>query len=378
MVYQLQSAVLKDRCHWVRLDQSAGGDDVDGKEIQIQTPGKSIVIVTIGSCQILLRVRVRKPFEGRKRGKAMASVFHSVTATVGWRNHDILEDFDENDSPKPDKFRKLPSNSLNTFRMSLRKRLPLKAVEINIDENPSWESLELKKKEGAVQTVSRTAKNAFGTVSQKVQKRCQSSNKHLMTTPTKGRAPRRHSGMTAAKKSIPACTPQKTDGSVSATTTPIANSKQTPASSKRRSHWSGTRNKHLDSDQKQRKSLSAWVGNGTSSVRRSVRATALRSPYASPAPLKGRLFDKDLETVSTGIRQLKRLSQAFDYVIVKDEREQAIANYHHLMTRNLQSATQYRKVCRLTLRRSTRKIQKAVHTWTNKKLIGLIGTNTDY
>ncbi|NWW76276.1 PIMRE protein, partial [Climacteris rufus] len=54
--------------------------------------------------------------------------------------------------------------------------------------------------------------------------------------------------------------------------------------------------------------------------RRSRRAAALKSPYSSPAPASRRMeFDCELEPVSSGICQLKGVSQAFDDAIVKEE-----------------------------------------------------------
>lgn len=94
-------------------------------------------------------------------------MFQSVGVSVGWRKHQLLADVDENESPVPDKFKKRPSSSsLNTIRMSLRKRMPLKQVELNLHENPTWESLEAKEKQQTFRAITRTARNAFGTVSQ--------------------------------------------------------------------------------------------------------------------------------------------------------------------------------------------------------------------
>ncbi|KFV58536.1 Protein FAM64A, partial [Tyto alba] len=54
--------------------------------------------------------------------------------------------------------------------------------------------------------------------------------------------------------------------------------------------------------------------------RRSRRAAALKSPYSSPAPASSKIeFDCELELVSSGICQLKRISQAFDDAIVQEE-----------------------------------------------------------
>ncbi|NXM08319.1 PIMRE protein, partial [Tyrannus savana] len=53
--------------------------------------------------------------------------------------------------------------------------------------------------------------------------------------------------------------------------------------------------------------------------RRSRRAAALKSPYSSPAPARKIERNCKLELVSSGICQLKRISQAFDDAIVKEE-----------------------------------------------------------
>ncbi|OWK54732.1 hypothetical protein RLOC_00010998, partial [Lonchura striata] len=70
----------------------------------------------------------------------MASVFQNVKATVAWRKHRLLNDLNENESPVPDKFKRRTSlSSLNTIHMSLRKRVPLKRVELNFDKTPTRE-----------------------------------------------------------------------------------------------------------------------------------------------------------------------------------------------------------------------------------------------
>ncbi|NWW90022.1 PIMRE protein, partial [Rhynochetos jubatus] len=110
-----------------------------------------------------------------KNRNKMVSVLQNVKATMAWRKHQLLADFDENESPAPDRFRRRAAlSSLNAIRMSLRKRAPLKPVELNLPKTPTWESLEARQKGQTLQSIKRTAKNAFGTVSQKIQKSCQS------------------------------------------------------------------------------------------------------------------------------------------------------------------------------------------------------------
>ncbi|NWU22954.1 PIMRE protein, partial [Dyaphorophyia castanea] len=114
----------------------------------------------------------------------MASVLQNVKATVAWRKHHLLADFNETESPVSDKFKRRASlSSLSTIRMSLRKRVPLKRVELNFYKTPTWESLEPRQRCQTLQTIKRTAKYAFGTVSQKIQKSCQSPVCSMVTFP---------------------------------------------------------------------------------------------------------------------------------------------------------------------------------------------------
>ncbi|KAK2537300.1 Fam64a [Columba guinea] len=97
----------------------------------------------------------------------MVSVLQNVKATMAWRKHQLLADLDESESPVPDKLKRRASlSSLNTIRMSLRKRVPLKQVELNFQKTTTWESLEARQKSQPLQSIKRTAKNAFGTMSQ--------------------------------------------------------------------------------------------------------------------------------------------------------------------------------------------------------------------
>ncbi|NWV67537.1 PIMRE protein, partial [Malurus elegans] len=137
----------------------------------------------------------------------MASVLENVKATVAWRKHRLLADFDENESPVPDKFKRRASlSSLNTIRMSLRKRVPLKQVELNLHKTPTRESLESRKKCQTLQTIKKTAKYAFGTVSQKIQKSCQSPVHSVATVPAESIG-RSHTTISSKKRSTTRQTP---------------------------------------------------------------------------------------------------------------------------------------------------------------------------
>ncbi|XP_069617363.1 protein PIMREG isoform X3 [Ranitomeya imitator] len=246
--------------------------------------------------------------------KKMSSIFQSV----GWRNHDVLENIDEQDSPQPDKFRKRPSSSsLNTVRMSLRKRMPLKPVEININAVPDWSRVGVKEKRRPLQSMmTATAMNVFEAMSKKLKKNGRNANQYLLDSPNQTQS--------ATKQSR---TPKNRRKS-SAPRTPRCqfmeearpNSRVTPKSSKRASPY--TRR----ASSSQWKSFSNIVGNEGLNLRRSVRAASLNSPYASPVTgNRRRQFEKDLESVSAGIRQLKRLSRVFDDAILKEESDMTVS-----------------------------------------------------
>ncbi|XP_075024293.1 protein PIMREG isoform X3 [Calonectris borealis] len=203
----------------------------------------------------------------------MVSVLQNVKATMAWRKHQLLADFDENESPVPNKFKRRASlNSLNTIRMSLRKRLPLKQLELNFHKTPTWESLEARQKCETLQSIKRTAKNAFGTVSQKTQKSCQTPI-HLMVTFPAESISRSCATSSTKKRSTTPRTPCHKKS-----VTPAASSKGTPRSSKR-ALLGPTR----VSEHREWRGFSSWLGKDAVSLRRSRRAAALKSPYSSPA-----------------------------------------------------------------------------------------------
>uniref|UniRef100_A0A8D0FME6 Uncharacterized protein n=1 Tax=Strix occidentalis caurina TaxID=311401 RepID=A0A8D0FME6_STROC len=182
----------------------------------------------------------------------MISVLQTVKATMAWRKHQLLADFDENESPVPVKFkRRASSSSLNTIHMSLRKRVPLKQVELNSRKTPTWQSLEARQKRQTLQSIKTTAKNAFGTVSQVL---CLCSRVWIEST-----TPR----TLCHKKSV----------------TLAASSKDTPRSSKRALPGPTRVPEH-----REWRGFSSWLGKDAVSLQRSRRAAALKSPYSSPAP----------------------------------------------------------------------------------------------
>ncbi|XP_060704012.1 protein PIMREG-like isoform X1 [Hemiscyllium ocellatum] len=262
-----------------------------------------------------------------------------------WRKqHQILQE--EGDSPPADLFREMSSSSsLNTIRMSLRKRLPLGQMDFNIDHTPSWESLELSKKPNALQSIGRTARNTWGNVSQKLQKKRQSRSESLVITPSKSQTPQRCSRVSASKKGTPSKSHSSRKGRTSAT----------PSSVNHTPKW---------------REVARLLDQDGLPLRRSVRSAALKSPYASPTGIsRRRQFDCDLESVSFGIRRLKRLSQVFDEAITKEERKQTIENYHHIMSENMRlSKIQGQKMLASSFRRKAKRLRFTISRWADVAL----------
>ncbi|XP_032934209.1 protein PIMREG [Catharus ustulatus] len=281
----------------------------------------------------------------------MASVLQNVKATVAWRKHQLLDDVNENESPVPDKFKRRASlSSLNTIRMSLRKRVPLKRVELNFHKTPTRESLEPRQRCQTHHTIKRTAKYAFGTVSQKIQKSCQSPVRSVVTLPAEPISSSCVTSSTKKRGTTPRTPCYKS-------VTPAASSKGTPRSSKR-ALLGPTR----VSEHGEWRDFSSWLGKNAVSLRRSRRAAALKSPYSSPAPSSRKIeFDCELEVVSSGICQLKCISQAFDDAIAKEERQEAISNYYCVMAQNSQSVHRSLKQFP-AIRRQAKKLHQALGT----------------
>ncbi|KAM6049428.1 protein PIMREG isoform 2-T2 [Chlamydotis macqueenii] len=246
----------------------------------------------------------------------MVSVLQNAKATMAWRKHQLLADFDENESPVPDKLKRRASlTSLDTIRTSLRKRVPLKQVELNFRKTPTWESLEARQKCQTLQNIKRTAKNVFGTVSQKIRKSCQSPVHSMVTFPAESISRSCATGSTKKRSSTPR-TPCRKKG-----VTPTTSSKGTPRSSKR-----ALLGPRRVSEHREWRDFSSCLGKDAVSLRRSQRAAALKSPYSSPAPASRKIgFDCELELVSSGICQLKRISHAFDDAIVQEESDMTVS-----------------------------------------------------
>ncbi|XP_026184427.1 uncharacterized protein pimreg isoform X2 [Mastacembelus armatus] len=225
-------------------------------------------------------------------------------AVVGvWRAHTVLDESDgpESSPEAPERFRKLrSSSSLNTLRMSLRKRLPLRSVQTNsLPENPTWETLKEQPKPSTVRRLTRSARNSFTEVYQRLQRTREFAPEECLVV-TPGRAyDGVESGVSASQ------TPRHTPGRAATprrTPRSAATPGRTPGSRARRTPEAGVRG--------------VKTGGGR---RHLVRMAALRSPFASPNTQDQRpKFDQDLDSVSSGLKRLKGLSRAFDDFIGRD------------------------------------------------------------
>ncbi|XP_049897228.1 uncharacterized protein LOC126388256 isoform X1 [Epinephelus moara] len=230
-------------------------------------------------------------------------------AVVGvWRAHTVLDESDgaESSPEAPDRFRKLrSSSSLNSLRMSLRKRLPLRAVQTNsLPENPTWETMKEQPKPNPVRKLTRSARNSITEVYQRLQRNRDFSREEcLVETPGRicdGEEAGASTSRTPRRTPRRATTPRRTPRSTATPgRTPGSRGRKTPEASVRGVKTGGGR-------------------------RQLVRMAALRSPFASPNTQNQRQkFDQDLESVSSGLRKLKYLSRAFDDLIGRDESTRA-------------------------------------------------------
>uniref|UniRef100_A0A3Q2UKQ6 Uncharacterized LOC105919817 n=1 Tax=Fundulus heteroclitus TaxID=8078 RepID=A0A3Q2UKQ6_FUNHE len=248
-------------------------------------------------------------------------------AVVGvWRAHTVLDESDgaESSPEVPDRFRKMPSSSsLGSLRMSLRKRLPLRSVQANSlpETSASEMQQEQQPKPNTARKLSRSARNSISGMCQFSREEC------LVATPGRD---------AEAAGASSSCSPRRTPRRA-------ATPRRTPRSAARPGRTPGSR---------ERKTPDASVrgvkaGRGR---RQLVRMAALRSPFSSPNTENRRLkFDKDLESVSSGIRRLKHLSKAFDDIIRREDRKLDPSG----------------KLCRSNLTRRASHMSNTVGGWAN-------------
>lgn len=266
-------------------------------------------------------------------GKAMVGV---------WRAHTVLDESDTESPEAPDRFRKQrSSSSLNSLRMSLRKRLPLRTVQANsLPENPTWENLQQEPKPSKIQKLTRSARNSITDVYQKFQRTREFSREDCLVA-TPGRICEDEELGTSTSftpKRTPgrATTPRRTPRTTTPGRTPGSRARKTPEASVR----------------------SVKTGGGR---RQLVRMAALRSPFASPNTQNQRIkFDKDLESVSSGLRRLKHLSRAFDELIGRDDKPGTRERGGGAMMRKLDPSG---KLCCSNLTRRAANVSNTLGGW---------------
>ncbi|KAJ8386230.1 hypothetical protein AAFF_G00175500 [Aldrovandia affinis] len=352
------TAVLAFLSRWKRIVQAParvrGLWEWSGEIRQIQTEKEKFGVTGSWKAYAI------KSRSSRLLIRMSSMMVHGVESAVSavWRAHTVLDESEEGDSSPeaPDRFRKLRSStSLNSLRMSLRRRLPLRPVQPNVGENPTWESLELNQKPSAVRLLTRSARNSIGTAYQKLQRIRAPQEECLVATPGKA-AECEENGRAARTPRKPAVR----SANVAATVTPKRRPLRTPKSATRRTPRANRTPKSGGSCQAVR------PGN---SRRQLVRMAALRSPFASPNTLNNRRkFDRDLESVSSGLRKLKRLSQAFDEVIGRDDRVQTMERYRRVVERSYGAATHNDRMTRASIRCRTRRLRDTVGSWTDVAL----------
>ncbi|XP_030602807.1 uncharacterized protein pimreg [Archocentrus centrarchus] len=270
-----------------------------------------------------------------------SSVMDNVgKAVIGvWRAHTVLDESDgaESSPEAPDRFRKLrSSSSLNSLRMSLRKRLPLRSVQASsLPERPTWETMKEQPKPSTVNKLTRSARNSINGVYQRLQRTREFSREEcLVVTPGRdGENAGASDSCTPKRTPYRAATPRRTPRPAA---TPGSKGRRTPEASVRGVKTGGGR-------------------------RQLVRMAALRSPFASPNTQSQKLkFDQDLESVSSGLRRLKHLSKAFDDLIGRDNRPGPKERSGGVMMRKLDPNG---KLSRSNLTRRATRLSDTLGTW---------------
>ncbi|XP_034503190.1 protein PIMREG [Ailuropoda melanoleuca] len=187
--------------------------------------------------------------------------------------------------------------ALGSLCRQFQRRLPLRAVSLNLGARPSWKRLESPESgQQGLQAAARSAKNALGAVSQRIQESCHSGTKWLAETQVKARRRRRG----AQKGGSP---PPRSLSQESARLSAAA-----PAYAA------------LDPGERDGRRLSAHAGPRAHPLRRSRREAALRSPYSATEPLcSPSESDGDPEPVGARLQHLQRPSQELDDAIVVEE-----------------------------------------------------------
>ncbi|XP_004760544.1 protein PIMREG isoform X1 [Mustela putorius furo] len=222
----------------------------------------------------------------------MASKWPGVGTSVRRTPLQDQEQLEEEDGPRPVAGHPETSGgTLGSLCRHLQRRLPLRAVSLNLGPGSSWKRLESPRPgQQGLQAAARSAKSALGAVSQRIQESCHSGTKWLVETQVTARRRRRGAQkgprLSGAAPAYAALDPWERDGP----------------------------------------RLSARGGPRTYPLRRSRREAALRSPYSSTEPLcSPSESDSDLEPVGAGLQHLQQLSQELDEAIVAEERADGLS-----------------------------------------------------
>ncbi|XP_004433297.1 PREDICTED: protein FAM64A [Ceratotherium simum simum] len=228
----------------------------------------------------------------------MASRWPSVGVSMRRRSLQDQEQLEESEMLQPAvSHPETSSGALGSLCRQFQRRLPLRAVSLNLGVGPSWKRLEAPEPgQQGLQAAARSAKNALGAVSQRIQESCQSGTKWLVETQVKARRRKRgtQKGSSPPARSL----------------------------SQRSTRLSGAAPAHstLDPWEREHHGLSAQIGPRGHPLRRARREAAFRSPYSSTEPLcSPSESDSDLEPVGAGIQHLQKLSQELDEAIVTEE-----------------------------------------------------------
>ncbi|KAM6174582.1 protein PIMREG [Erethizon dorsatum] len=222
----------------------------------------------------------------------MASQWHGMRSSVRRRSLLKEEQLEEEVVRAAAGHLESSTGTLGSLCKQFQRRLPLRAVSLNLGAGPSWKLLETPEPEQqGLQAAARSAKNALGVVSQRIQESCQSGTKWLVETQMK--AKRRKRGAQKGSGSPPPTLSQKSTRLCGASLDP----------SKREYHR-----------------LSAPMGPRAHPRRRPRKDAAFRNPYSLTEPLcSPRQSDSDLEPMGAGIQHLQKLSQKLNEAIVAED-----------------------------------------------------------
>ncbi|XP_054431611.1 protein PIMREG [Pteronotus mesoamericanus] len=228
----------------------------------------------------------------------MASRWPGVGAAIRRRSLQDQEQLEESEVLQPAVGPLEPSRgALGSLCRQFQRRLPLRAVSLNLGAGPSWKRLEAPEPgQQGLQAAARSAKNALGAVSQRIQESCQSGTKWLVGTQVKARRRKRET----QKGSSP---PGRSLSQRSTRLSGPSPGRSAPGPWEREHHR-----------------LPTQRGPCAHPLRRARREAAFRSPYSSTEPLcSPSESDSDLEPVGAGIQHLQKLSQELDAAIVAGE-----------------------------------------------------------